>query len=277
MRLLRGDGLVDGITVVDGEVTLNLLPLVARGLTVLQGYGLLDGVEVPELTAAGDPDEQAAQLSAAVGRDLPAGFGQLVVYDSAALADAEEAVRSAQRIMALAQRAAWVVAIAAVVLAVASVLVAPRRLRAAMVLGIGIAAAMIVLRTASRQVVAGADELAARPGGKAAIRAILGGASEGLLRVAGLVLLLALAGVAAAVLARARWLDDLVVVGAVLLGAGTVAVLGLAVWSVVLGVLVGVAVPLIARRVVDHRAGGRGEVPAAPPDPAPRPEAAPVP
>ena len=111
MQLLRGDGLVDGITVVDGAVTLNLLPLVARGLTVLQGYGLLDGVDVPELTAGGDPDEQAAQLSAAVGRDLPDGFGQLVVYDSEALADAQETVRTAQRMLVLAQRAVWVAAV----------------------------------------------------------------------------------------------------------------------------------------------------------------------
>ena len=36
MQLLEGDGLVDGITVVDGAVTVNLLPLVGRGLERLQ-------------------------------------------------------------------------------------------------------------------------------------------------------------------------------------------------------------------------------------------------
>ena len=37
MRLLSGDGLVDGITVDDGAVTVNLLPLVGRGADVRAG------------------------------------------------------------------------------------------------------------------------------------------------------------------------------------------------------------------------------------------------
>jgi hypothetical protein len=268
MRLLRGDGLVDGVTVVDGAVTLNLLPLVARGLTELQRFGLLDGVDVPELTADGNPDEQVAQLSTALDRDLPAGFGQLVVYDSERIADAQEMVREAQRILVLAQRAVWAAAALALVLVVATILVSPRRLRGALVLAVGIAGAMVVLRVAARQVVAGAGDLAARPGGKAAIRAVLGGASEGLIRLAGLILLLALVGAAAVVLARKRWLDDLVIVGAVLLGAVTVAVLGLSIWSLALGVVVGLAVPFVVRRIAAQPAAGSGS--AGPPlEPAP--------
>lgn len=274
MRLLRGDGLVDGVTVVDGAVTLNLLPLVARGLTELQRFGLLDGVDVPELTADGNPDEQAAQLSTALGRDLPAGFGQLVVYDSERIADAQQMVSEAQRILVLAQRAVWAAAALSLVLVVATILVSPRRLRGALVLAVGIAGAMVVLRVAARQVVAGAGDLAARPGGKAAIRAILGGASEGLIRVAGLILLLALIGAAAVVLARKRWLDDLVIVGAVLLGALTVAILGLSIWSLALGVVVGLAVPFAARRIAAQPAAGSGR--AGPPlEPAPSRAAAP--
>ena len=41
MELLRGDGLVDGINVVDGQVTLNTLPLIGRGLEAIQSVGLL--------------------------------------------------------------------------------------------------------------------------------------------------------------------------------------------------------------------------------------------
>ena len=47
MRLLEGDGFVDGISVTDGEVRLNLLPLVVLGLRELQGLGYLDGIELP--------------------------------------------------------------------------------------------------------------------------------------------------------------------------------------------------------------------------------------
>ena len=63
MQLLEGDGLVDGITVVDGEVSVNLLPLIGRGLTQLQGLGLFSDLEVPEMTADGNPDDQIAALS----------------------------------------------------------------------------------------------------------------------------------------------------------------------------------------------------------------------
>ena len=53
----QGDGLVDGITVVDGAVTVNMLPLDrSRPRARLQGLGLFSDVECPTLTADGDPD-----------------------------------------------------------------------------------------------------------------------------------------------------------------------------------------------------------------------------
>ena len=48
MQLLQGDGLVDGITVVDGAVTVNLLPLIGRGLDRLQELGLFSDLEMPD-------------------------------------------------------------------------------------------------------------------------------------------------------------------------------------------------------------------------------------
>ena len=71
MRLLEGDGLLDGATVENGEVTLNLLPFLERGLARLQELGLLTEVELPPLAADGVPAEQIAELEAALGRDLP--------------------------------------------------------------------------------------------------------------------------------------------------------------------------------------------------------------
>ena len=41
MRLLQGDGLMDGVDVTDGVVTLNTLPLIGRGVEQLQELGLL--------------------------------------------------------------------------------------------------------------------------------------------------------------------------------------------------------------------------------------------
>ncbi len=248
MRLLQGDGLVDGFTVTDGEVSVNLLPLVARGLTALQqSTPLLDRVEIPELTADGDPEEQAATLSAALGRDLPDGFGQLVVYRSESVQQAQEAVQSAQRLLVLAKRALWALVVGAVVLIAVTILVSPRRWRATLVLALGTAAAMVLLRTTVRQVVDGAGDMVRRPGARAAVEAIVSGASTTLLRLAGIVLIVALAAVAVAMLRRRAWRDDLVLTAAVVVGAAVVAVLGVGLWSLIAGVVVGVALPFAVR------------------------------
>ena len=253
MQVLEGDGLADGVNVSGGEVSINLLPLIAHGLSALQTAGLLDDVVVPELSADGNPDEQAAALAAALGRDLPDEFGQLVVYRSDSVQQAAESVQTAQRLVVLAERAVWLLVIASVVLVAATVLVATRRWRATLVLALGTAAAMVLIRSTMREVVSGAGDLALAPGAKAAIRAIVGGASTSLMRLAGVLLLIALAVVAVVVLRRRRWRDDLVLVTAVLLGAVTVAVVGVGLWGVLAGIVVGIAVPVAARWLLPTR------------------------
>jgi hypothetical protein len=248
MRLLEGDGLADGITVVDGEVTVNLLPLIGRGLTRLQELGLFDDLQIPELTAEGDPDAQITALEEATGRDLPDGFGQLVVYESDQLADRQASLESAQRTVVLAKRAVWVLIGLTVVLIVATVLVARNRWRAAMWLGLGGIVAMVLTRSVVNRVVDEAPEIAARPGGRAAISAIVGGASSGLLRLAGVIMIVA-AAVTAFALLRRRWRrGDLVLVGAVLTFVGIVAVLGVSILSLVLGLAVALVVPVVVNR-----------------------------
>ena len=253
MRVLEGDGLADGVSVSGGEVSINLLPLVAQGLTALQSAGLLDDVVVPELSADGEPDEQAAALSAALGRDLADDFGQLVVYRSDSVEQASESVQTAQRLLVLAERAMWLLVIASIVLVAATILVATRRWRATLVLALGTAAAMVLIRSTAREVVSGAGDLALAPGAKAAIRAIVGGASTSLMRLAGVLLLLALVVVAGVVVRRRQWRDDLVLVTAVLLGAVTVAVIGVGLWGLLAGIVVGIAVPIAARWLLPTR------------------------
>ena len=193
MELLQGDGLVDGVSVVEGEVTINLLPLVGRGLTRIQDFGLLDDVELPTVTADGDPDEQIADLEAALGRDLPDDFGQLVVYRSDRLADAQAAVQSAQQLLVTVKRALWVLLIAAVVSLVLTIVLARDRWRAILLLGLGTFVATVAARTAVRNVRDDAPELVERPGAKAAVTVVLDDLSAGLLRMFGLLLLVAVA------------------------------------------------------------------------------------
>jgi hypothetical protein len=248
MQLLEGDGLIDGITVVDGAVTVNLLPLIGRGIGRLQDLGLFSDLELPELTADGDPDEQIAALSEATGRDLRDDFGQLVVYESDRLADAQASLESAQRIVVLVKRAVWVLVGLTIVLVAATIFLARRRWRATLLLGVGGAAAMIITRAAVRRVVDDAPELAVRPGGRAAIDAIVSGASTSLLRLAGLVLLVAVAATVLGLLRRHWRRADLILVAAVALGAAVVVVLDISIVSLLLGIAAGVLVAILGRR-----------------------------
>ena len=253
MDLLQGDGLVDGVTVVDGAVTLNTLPLLGRALGGLQSLGLFADVELPPLSADGDPDEQIVALGEATGRDLPDDLGQLVVYRSDRLADAQASLQSAQRALVVAKRAVALLVVLTVVLFAATILVARNRWRATLLLGLGAAAAMVVTRSAVHRVVDEAPSLATRPGGQAAISAVVGGASEALLRLAGLLLVLAAVAIVVALLRR-RWRRaDLYLVAAVVAGLAIVAVLQVSVVSLVIGVAVAIAIVLLAPKLAPGR------------------------
>ena len=237
MRLLQGDGLVDGISVVNGEVTLNLLPLFARALTLVQNIGLFSDVQVPDLTRSGDPSAQITELESALGRDLPADFGQLVVYRSDRLADAQASLQSAQDALAFAKRALWALIALTIVLIVVALLLARNRWRAALLLGLGAIVVMIVARTAINRVVDEAPSLVANAGARAAIDSIVGDIGNSLRRTAGVVLVVA-ALVALIALFRRHWRrSDLVAVGAVVAGVIVLVLIGLSIGGLVLAIV----------------------------------------
>ena len=250
MRLLSGDGLIDGITVEDGAVTVNLLPLISRGLTFVQGLGLLDQLDVPELTRDGDPSEQIAQLEAATGRDLPDDFGQLTVYQSDKLAEAQASVQNAQRAFALVRRATVLLAILAVVFIVATIVLANRRWYAGLWLALGGLVAMVLSRLVVNRIVDEAPDLVTGAGARAAVANILDEATRGLLRLTGLIVILAVLALLL-ILFRRNWNgSDLLLVGAVVGGLAVVAVLGFSLVSLLIGVALAVAVVLIVPRIL---------------------------
>ena len=83
---MEGDGLVDGVTVEDGEVTVNFLPLIADGLQSSSSSVCSTTPRFRSSPARAIRAEQIEQLSQGLGRDLPADFGQIVVYRSDSLA-----------------------------------------------------------------------------------------------------------------------------------------------------------------------------------------------
>ena len=152
MRLLEGDGLVDGITVVDGAVTLNLLPLIDRGLTRLQSFGLLSDVELPTMTADGDPD--AADRRARSRRSAGT-CRRTSVSSSSTRATASPMPRRRWRAPSARSSSpsgrCGFCSIATVALIALTIVVARNRWRAALLLGLGTVAAIVIARTGVRR------------------------------------------------------------------------------------------------------------------------------
>lgn len=201
MRLLVGDGVLDGVTVADGEVRLNLLPLVGLGLRTIQDLGYLADRELPPLTVDGDPAEQVAALEAAFGRELADDFGQLTVYRGDAVADVSATVSAAQRAVLLARRALFAVLAITVLAYVGCVLLARRRPRALLALALASVAVLLVARAIVHKVLEEAPAVAVDPGGRAAISATLVSLTSSLLV---LLTLLVVLGVGVAIVAYLR-------------------------------------------------------------------------
>ena len=257
MRLLEGDGLFDAATVDNGEVSLNLLPLLDRGLARLQELGLLTEIDLPPLAADGDPAEQIVELETALGRDLPDDFGQLVVYRGDTLARAEASLESAQNAMALAKRAMWVLVVVTLLLLVATVVLARARWRAVLLLSLGSIAVAVLARAATERVVDEAPDVVVPPGAKAAVRSIVGDLGASLLRTLGLVLLIAAVAATVATLKRRWQRGDVIIVASVLVGAIVIGLVGLTIVALLLAVAAAIGMTFLLRHVWSAPAGAR--------------------
>jgi hypothetical protein len=136
VAILRGDSrfLILG----DGTVSLNLFPLIEAVLQRLEGTGLLpDRFVLPDL-ADTSPDEARQQLSAALGRPLPADFGVVEVADAPTLQRAQDAVETFDTLT-------YVLPVPALLLAAGALLVSTNRRRTLIALGVGIAAAIVLV------------------------------------------------------------------------------------------------------------------------------------
>lgn len=192
MEVLDGGSLVDGVTLEDDEVTVNLLPILGVGLSQLQGAGLLADVSLPVLTRGGDPAAQIAELEDALGRPLRSDFGQLVVYRSEQVGEAGTALARAQQAMVLFRRSIAVVLGLTVLSLLASVAFANGRRRALLFLALGVVAAMALGRALIRVAVDQVPTLAIQPGARAAARSIVSSLASGLLSLVSLALLVGL-------------------------------------------------------------------------------------
>ena len=197
MRVLNGDGLGDFVSVQDGVVSVNLVPIAEQALQSLQDLGLLTKVTLPDLSS-GDASEQISKLEAALGRELPDDFGQLVVYRTDAVDGGGATLSTAQRALVLFKRSVVLIVGLTVVLLAATVVLARRRLRATMLLALGGVAAMVLVRVAINRISVRLPSLLIDPAGRTAVRITFDQLTTGLTRA---IVVLAVLGLLIAVVA----------------------------------------------------------------------------
>lgn len=187
------------VYVADGEVRLDLLPLVAQALPDVDAQlrDLLPGVIQP--VAMSLADDARGRVRDTLGERVPEDFGQLPLMTTAQL-------DVLQRIVAQLRWLTWALVGAAVGLAVATIVVARRRLATVARLSGGIAVALllcaVVVRRLHDRVVATVEETIGGELPGSVLGGILSGL-QGLLRI--LVVLTATLAVVTYVAVRLRW------------------------------------------------------------------------
>jgi hypothetical protein len=126
------------ISIVDGEVRLNTLPIIARVLqeVVAELRDVLPDVNLPE-AVSDRVDEAVAQFQESLGDRVPDDFGQITLMSEERLTEAQA---TADRI----NRWVWGIVILTIILIIATMVVSQTRRRTAIQLGIGIVVALVV-------------------------------------------------------------------------------------------------------------------------------------
>jgi hypothetical protein len=140
LAVLRGEG--DTVSVVEGKVLLNLVPLVNLALASIERVSsdlVGGGVTLPTI----QPDELASvaipKLEQALGVDLPDDYAQIPIYDSQDLEALQKAVYWSERLVIL-------LLILVPILVAAALLISTRRRRTLIQLTVGGAIGLVVVR-----------------------------------------------------------------------------------------------------------------------------------
>ena len=202
VRLIRGEAA--NVSVVNGEVRLNLMPFIAKGLEqVGQGaadlFGLNVNVQLPEIAANEDPSAARVMLQQRLGLTLPDNFGTVVIMSEDQLSSMQTSVKMFDRLVV-------VLILITLIFIVLSIVLSLNRRRTLIELGLGVAAAFLISRAATRRleqmIVDSITDPTTRGAAKVGISTVLGN-----LRVIGVWVLVIgiIVAVAAYLLGRPKW------------------------------------------------------------------------
>jgi hypothetical protein len=140
LAALRGQ--TTNVTISSGTVTLNLIPIIDQALQALQKElsGLIPGnVHLPDVSQLQVPPQARAKLSEALGVTLPENFGEITLFHSHQLAQA-------QRLLRLADILTVLLPIITALLLAATLWLSLDRRRTLIQLGIGVAITFLLAR-----------------------------------------------------------------------------------------------------------------------------------
>lgn len=194
LNLLEKDDLsVGSVGVSEGSVTLNLVPVVTTVLQGLQDDELLPkALKIPDIDPSLSTDEQVAALSDALGVKLPAELGQVVLYESDAVANADSTVSNAQRALRIFNGALPVLIGATIVLCVLVVLAASNKKRGIRNLSVAAMVAFALGLVGLNRAVAAVPELIDNADDALATKAIMSVLTDSLFRMSWTLLIVSL-------------------------------------------------------------------------------------
>jgi hypothetical protein len=194
MLLLRDElDQLPNVVVSDGEVRLNLVPLVAAAIRSLVDDGVeLSIDDVPALDPDAAPDESVSRLGAAIGAQLPPDFGQVPLMTTDRLEELQDLLTTLDRLV-------WAIVLVAIGLAIAAVATAPSISSGFIRVAAGGAIGLVIGLLAVQAVAAWLSGAVASGTGAAAVEEITDTLVSGLQP---LVITLALVGFGAAVVAH---------------------------------------------------------------------------
>lgn len=147
VNILRGQqGTV--LTNENGQITLNLIPVITAVLQKIEAaaQGLLgDRITLPQITGTEQVSAAIAALSSALNKPLPPDFGQIVIFQSDALAKAQNAVK-------LFDRLTYALILFSLFLIAITVALSVNRRRTAVQLAIGAIVGVLIARLIIRKV-----------------------------------------------------------------------------------------------------------------------------
>ena len=170
-------------------------------------------------------------------------------------AEATASLEQAQRAVAVGLRAIWLLVALTVVLIAATLLLARERWHALLALSLAVVAAMMLLRAVIHRVVDEAPDLAARPAGANTISIALDDLTTGLLRLTAVLIAIGIVCTVLAIVRRGTRRGDLELAAAVAVGVIVVALLGITIVSLVIGIVAAVATVVVSRKLIDRTPG----------------------